>query len=285
MEDSNQNIEPPVSKSAEAFKESKKGYLVECARADFFGDPRPDLFSRIKRKLKGAELDEFLENLTKQSDYISHLERLKSNPKLSGQMAIHSTPPIIKAIPGMPMRKMISLWENSVSALSDPKKNKLRFQARMVIDALHKEWERQSEISIETDDYFSWPTIEADLGDGSISTEAWLKEGMLQYMGYKVGSTAGKNVETRKRILFEIFQGVLPPVLPPKNMHEWHKPKTAQRLRKMAETIAAFIRNAKRRHDSRMELAIDEWEHDLDYLYSEFYVGKFHFAWPSAQTN
>jgi hypothetical protein len=49
----------------------------------------------------------------------------------------------------------------------------------------------------------------------------------------------------------------------------------------MAETIASFVRNAKRRRDAHMGSAIKDWEADLEFLYFGYYVDRFHFAWPS----
>ena len=50
----------------------------------------------------------------------------------------------------------------------------------------------------------------------------------------------------------------------------------------MAESIAAFARNAKRRRQINLNDAIGEWEADLEFLYEEYYVGHFHFAWPAS---
>lgn len=68
-------------------------------------------------------------------------------------------------------------------------------------------------------------------------------------------------------------------------MDQWGQPESADRLRKMAEAIAAFARNLKRREDDRMQQAIDSWEGDLDYLFETYYVGHFRFAWPITRVN
>lgn len=49
----------------------------------------------------------------------------------------------------------------------------------------------------------------------------------------------------------------------------------------MAETIAALVRNAKHRRDTRMKAAIRDWEQDLKQLHDESYVGTFSFGWPT----
>lgn len=55
---------------------------------------------------------------------------------------------------------------------------------------------------------------------------------------------------------------------------------SAQRLQKLAETIAALTRNAKRRNAARMDKSIREWESDLAYLKRRYDEGRFSFTWP-----
>jgi hypothetical protein len=102
-------------------------------------------------------------------------------------------------------------------------------------------------------------------------------------MEYRVGRTNGLEPAVRKLLLAGIFVGPLPPVFPPNYMAQWSVPKSARRLQKMAETLAAFVRNAKRRHDDRLDDAISEWEHDLQFLYERYYLGHFHFSWPTTK--
>jgi hypothetical protein len=100
-------------------------------------------------------------------------------------------------------------------------------------------------------------------------------------MEYRVGSTNGASTRIRRALLAEIFTGHLPPVFPSDYLNEWGQPGTAARLQKMAETIAAFTRNAKRKRTVGMGDAIRDWEDDLRFLYESYYVRHFHFAWPS----
>lgn len=274
-----------VNKNLDGHEQSRNRYLTACANADYFEHPRPEVYKKLKKRMTETELFSFLQTVETQDIYNSHLRKLMSHPrKQTDRLREKHRPRIINNIPEMPIRKTITLWENCISILESSKKHKLHVEARIIIATLNKEWEIRTTKERNSDDYFSWPTIEAELGDGSISTGMWLKEGMLKHMGYKVGRVDGKGDKTRKKILSEVFHGILPPVLPRKYMKEWHHPGTSHRLKKMAETIAAFIRNAKRRHDSRMDIAIDQWEHDLDYLYYQYYVGKFYFSWPTAKT-
>ena len=258
-----------------ALTRSKIGYLFECARADFFRQPRPKVFSKMKQKLSDSELRDFLNSITSRDEYRSYLSKLNSDAE------DQPGSPVIDRIPEMPMQKTVSLWENAITILAKP--GPKRLQARQTIEAINAEWDRRRKEGVDGGEFFKWPTTEAKTGDGSISREAWLEEGMLLYMGYKVGHTDGKDRCVRKSILHEIFEGALPPVFPPRYLNEWGEARSARRLKKMAECIASFARNANRRRDNKMEVAVDQWESDLEYLYYEYYVRKFHFAWPSAR--
>jgi hypothetical protein len=106
---------------------------------------------------------------------------------------------------------------------------------------------------------------------------------MLSYLDYRVGRN-GEVGSMRHGILGRVFEGPLPPVFPPDYMSSWGAPKSAARLRKLAESIAAFTRNAKRRRDFKMDDAIADWESDLSFLYEHYYLGRFSFAWPLTRT-
>jgi len=49
----------------------------------------------------------------------------------------------------------------------------------------------------------------------------------------------------------------------------------------MAEALAHFARNAKRRRNSNLADAIQQWEADMSFLRSSFYAGRFDFPWPA----
>jgi hypothetical protein len=61
----------------------------------------------------------------------------------------------------------------------------------------------------------------------------------------------------------------------------WGKPRTARRLQKLANTLAALTRNAKRRDSMSYAKAIDDWEDDLALLRERYYVQFLHFGWPA----
>ena len=191
---------------------------------------------------------------------------------------------VIEKLSTMKINDMMKLWRNAVGILADKKRRKMHRDARKVLDAIGIEWERRGEAQVESDEYFNWPSTEAAGGNGQLGTQDWLREGMLNFMGYKVGTTSGLTTTVREKILTEIFAGSLPPAFPRSYLAEWGRASTSQRLRKMAETISALIRNAKRRRDSTMSVAIEHWEQDLKFLHYKFYFEKFHFGWPSIET-
>lgn len=104
---------------------------------------------------------------------------------------------------------------------------------------------------------------------------------MLSYLEYRVGKTAGLSSRERQVILSRVFEGKLPRVFEPAYMEEWGDPKSARRLKKMAESLAAFARNFKRLDEDKYDEAIRQWEQDLDFLYHAYYLGRFGFGWPT----
>jgi len=58
----------------------------------------------------------------------------------------------------------------------------------------------------------------------------------------------------------------------------------SSRLERMADLIAANVRNKKRQNQTTFELAINEWERDLSYLKRTYYDGRYDgvtgFQWP-----
>ena len=125
---------------------------------------------------------------------------------------------------------------------------------------------------------FTWPTTEAAPGSSNLQVH-WLKVGLLKHMGYSVGRS-GLPGGDRQRILKAAFTDALPKVIPPEDLAEWGAPRSAERLRKIACSLAAFCRNARRR-SRPPEQAIKDWEQDLRWLKRTYYEGRFSFRWPA----
>jgi len=127
---------------------------------------------------------------------------------------------------------------------------------------------------------FTWPTTEATKGSQNLSSEVFkYGEGLLRQCGYKVG-VSGLPEHQRRQILDSIFLRPLPFIDDAIYLNEWGEPNTDKRLKKIAESIAAFTRNAKRRNTSSLNKAIQDWESDLAYLKRSYYDGRFYFHWP-----
>lgn len=133
------------------------------------------------------------------------------------------------------------------------------------------------------DDQFKWPSTEAPTGSGTLRSFDAPTDGILSLFGYQVGHASQLNAPTRYLILDRIFRMSLPPVLPGSHMALWGMPNSSRRLKKIAETIAALVRNAKRRHNASYSRAIFEWESDLQQLHDTLYIGRFDFGWPSTE--
>ena len=131
---------------------------------------------------------------------------------------------------------------------------------------------------------FDWPRTTIVPGRGRPSTDggdpaSWPQVGLLKHLGYVVGSNGVGRWE-RQRILRAVFTESVPNVQSQAYMNQWGMPKSSTRLQKLANSIAAFARNAQRR-ESPPEEAIQDWEEDLSWLQETFYRGRFRFYWPS----
>jgi hypothetical protein len=129
------------------------------------------------------------------------------------------------------------------------------------------------------DENFNWPSTDAPIGNGSIGGLRCEPEGLLSRMGYRVGQSYGLPEGERRSILDRIYNQEVPQVISEEYMDEWGSPETGIRLKKIAECIAAFARNMKRRR-STSHVAIQEWEADLQYLKWTYYDGRYDFSWP-----
>jgi len=64
-------------------------------------------------------------------------------------------------------------------------------------------------------------------------------------------------------------------------MAEWGSPRSAKRLQKLANVIAANVKNNKRKNNPSYRKAIREWENDLGHLKKAYYDGVYDFGWPN----
>lgn len=133
---------------------------------------------------------------------------------------------------------------------------------------------------------FEFPSV--DLAEGRRQKVAglghvdWRSQGLLSMTGYRVGAANGVREDRRRRILNWVFlEDDLNIVDDLAYKAEWGAPRSSQRLQKLANTLAAFIRNALRNNPGIMVIAIEEWESDLLYLKHTFYDRWNDFPWPN----
>lgn len=189
---------------------------------------------------------------------------------------------VLLSIRSMEPFDLISMWENARRILNDPRKHEQHEKVTTAIRGIEAEWARRNS-SGDPDEYFDWPTTVAPGGNGSLSLENVQKSGVLGQLDYHVGRTLGQPDAYRRRTLMKIFEQPIPSSLKGFEPEEWGQPGSAHRLRKMAYSIAAFTRSAKRKKLASFDEAIRHWETDLKYLHDQYYVGKFGFSWPSTQ--
>jgi hypothetical protein len=159
-------------------------------------------------------------------------------------------PSILDKIPEMKVAETVSLWRNALGTLENQARASQHFLAQKVIEAVGAEWERRRRNPVNPEDMFPWPSTEATGGSGNLDGADWLKEGVLKFMGYRVGIT-GEPRAIRKRILSEIFSGPLPPAFPESYLNEWADRCSAPRLKKMAEAICWRNHPAHTAHKNR----------------------------------
>ena len=193
----------------------------------------------------------------------------------------------MKALQSLSFDALRVLWIkymliNANPALVDPEYSDACFARSYYLNLIEKEWNRRSLANGPTD-YFKWPSTEAKHGNGQIDSSNWITNGLLKFMDYQVGNSSTYTTSQRQALLSIVFQMEIPPVFPVEYINQFGKPSSSNRLQKIAESIAAFTRNAKRKsHD--MHAAIQDWEEDLNWLYHTFYVGRFKFSWPKTGT-
>jgi hypothetical protein len=128
---------------------------------------------------------------------------------------------------------------------------------------------------------FFWPSTEVVAKSQLPIKDSYFqhKEGIFSYLEYKVG-WSGTTPKRRQILLDRIYLDKLPKINSVQYMSEWGDPQTASRLKKMAESIASFARNAKRRNHQQLRKAILDWENDLNYLRCKYYNNVYDFGWP-----
>lgn len=188
----------------------------------------------------------------------------------------------IEELPAKSMDHLQQQWLKAVRAIdrlpADRAAGHLALRA-----AILAEWSARAHSAAKDPQRFAWPSTAATGGNGSLQTENWHEIGMLSYLGYRVGATQGEPNGVRRQILDMCFASDLPPINGLPYWQQWGAPGSSLRLRKLAYEIASFARNAKRKRSANLAVAVAQWEADLSYLYQQYYVRRFRFAWPETE--
>ncbi|MEP0314828.1 MAG: hypothetical protein ABJL57_17685 [Hyphomonas sp.] len=153
-------------------------------------------------------------------------------------------------------------------------------QYEAYLDAINASWISMRQQCRTNPDFFEWPSTKAWIGDGKFSAAGMDTEGVLSLFGYSVSGELGLSPNERHHILDVVFQAEIPPFASWERLLEWDGPASALRLRKMANCLASFARNGKRRHEAHMAAPVAKWTSDLQHLRLRYYDQLFSFDWP-----
>lgn len=129
---------------------------------------------------------------------------------------------------------------------------------------------------------FRWPSTTADRGQQTLADGVFeIDIGLLRTLGYRVG-VEGLGETRRRDLLEDVYTQPLAILRGHPQEAQWGQPTSSRRLHKLANVVAAFARNAKRRR-SQPQIAISEWEADLRFLKKQFYDGHYDFQWPRTE--
>lgn len=174
--------------------------------------------------------------------------------------------------------------KNNISHLQEVLSELKYRKSKKAVELYKKIAARISYLSAKEVQSFRWPTA-AVIGDSASALRIAhfdYDQGLLKFMGYAVGQK-GAYRNRRQQVLDYVFNEKVPKVQSNEYMAEWGDPKSVDRLKKLADSLATFARNARRRRSSDMDHAIAEWEEDLKYLKDTYYTGRFRFDWPAAR--
>jgi hypothetical protein len=191
-------------------------------------------------------------------------------------------PDVARMVEGLSRRSLDELqrqWLNAI-ALIDRVGPEKAVPFIVFRRALSAEWTRRLALAEADPKSFPWPTTKAPKSKSGIDSGDWHMIGMLSYLGYRVGATNGVSAGVRHQILDLCFGAGLPPINGLEYVRSWGLPGTTIRLRKLANELASFARNGKRKRSANLSSAVADWEDDLNYLYERYYVRKFRFEWP-----
>jgi hypothetical protein len=139
----------------------------------------------------------------------------------------------------------------------------------------------------EMSEYFDWPNTDVEPtwhGVSELDTSDWPRIGVLKTLGYHVSEKNPLLTENRSKILDYVFSNSkLPFVKSYDHMLGWGPASSSSRLKKLANSLAAFGR---REHKRGNKSPLSKYDEDLDYLKEKYYQPMFpnDWVWPSTDT-
>lgn len=274
-------------------KPSKKGWAKAQARAKA---KEAEALARARRAAAAAEAARRAEDLAARKQALGLIREryvpifglpmdisgidFRARPKVYLQEILKRQ---IARLPGHTDGEFVTIWLRFSKYLSGVRAAERARRDSEFLAALEAEWDRRKVTSDGQQVYFRWPSTLVSNATGHSAVDGgWPASGMLDAFDYHVGKTRGVPCSARRHILRFLFEERLPIVYDTAYTSEWGQPATAGRLQKLAETIAALVRNAKRNTGRDYVQAIADWEDDLSFLWSSYYVGYFRFSWPAA---
>lgn len=132
---------------------------------------------------------------------------------------------------------------------------------------------------------FTWPKTDIEPGNGSLTDQQWPQVGMLKFLGYNVGHNGALRTDRQKALQIAFTAHELPKVNGPEYVKGWGNASTGVRLKKIADSIATFCRNARHQNSKSYTATIADYEEDLAWLKKTYYDGRFdrQFVWPDSK--
>lgn len=185
----------------------------------------------------------------------------------------------IERLPSLSDERLCAVWWDFTQYYLRINHSERSWRDRNFQQCLADEWQRRTLATSHSDAPFLWPSTDAAAGQVGLNAQLGPATGILGALGYRVGK-AGAPLKERRQLLDFVFTEDLPPIESAEYMAGWGVPNSGARLQKIAESLAAFVRNAKRRDGNTLMLAIQHWQDDLKYLHGRYYLGRFGFIWP-----
>ncbi|MDP6625239.1 MAG: hypothetical protein QGG87_02140 [Nitrospinota bacterium] len=159
---------------------------------------------------------------------------------------------VLDLIPRMDDNRIFGLFQNAVRLLGTDKDS----DAKMVLERIGLEWKKRKEAYLR-----------------GTYKPAFPKKGMLATFGYHVGETEGVKKKYRQEILNQIMTLDLPIVQSPAYTAEWHEKNSCSRLKKISNSLSAFIYDAQHGYKANLnfDMAVMDWSDDLDFMKENFY--------------